>query len=1384
MSETTNASGTVFGRKKRLRLIIIAVVSLILAAGGFRLLPRRITQIVLVDRSQQWQKNEAPPRRQIIWQPAEEMVVQIAEPNATDSFIRPQLNKDGTTLYFTLRNNQGESDIYQARRIDGSWQEAEPIDALNSEEDDIGPILSADEKRLYLYSDRLGGEGGFDIYSSQLTADGWSKPINLGPTVNSLAHEYDPAESPDGKTLYYASNRTKKIHRLAAEASDQERRQWTATLRAEQGLLQFDLYSAQRERLKDPWLPSQPLAALNREESNEGAPYVSPSGIFFYFASNRRVRSGEEPNYDLFRARIDGDQLVDVENLGTGVNTPNNETEPSLSAEGFRLLFSSDRHADQGATDEDLYALYSSRAREVFEQTGWQQAQVPNLLQYWWWLLLALLVAALLAALVWYFRRVTLRRAPVPGFLLVALLVHFLLASGLFFVGIGDEMRQKIKQEFLEVVAMDYAEDDEEQLEKTEPKVHEKVAELKSIEKVELTDVNRKEAEVPEVTVVNEKTAPPLPNRLVRDLPPQQEIVKPQPEPESQANPELKRSRNTPEDQVVEIEPVEFEQAEETAKSQNKVQPTAVQVNRTAPTQTNSLPKLLQRRTIAEKTMQLESEEIEAVKPLEQPSPSTSNQPLQLARNTPVKSQSVESPIVETIGQAPDSPDAPNANTLPTSQTNVGVERRKFAEVFAPTGSLPNVNMKSAKVQLETADSIPSTRPEQLAAIPTRGLSNNPLGNRSERAMPTIESENATIEKEQGSSTPASTNSFSNASVAVNIARSGLASPEAPSPLNKVSTLNRPVGLPRGETTDRQTLPSALLSPANSQQAKLSLTRNLSTLANENDSDIEAIPTQAVQAAGSKFAEAASGQVDIKLPRRGATAPNLRDALAKVTGAKSIIGSPQADTSTDRQASSDSGTNPKSTDIAANLRRESSSSPGIEEAIETEVLGESPSTDTANPDRIAGIAVGLNRPGAQLLQPTMNNTSESGGLLRSAEHRALVGNLSNREAVDSPAFRSDANQLARISTRAPQTLYARDDIGLQAMFRLRRGDNKKDFLKAFGGNDETLRAVKRGLTWIERHQAEDGHWSLNQFNQQCKEHPKCAGHGSINSDTAGTGLALLPFLGDGHTHQEGDYQQAVGRGLKFLIEHQKEDGELTRGNEGNARMYSHGIGTIALCEALGMSNDPKLREPAQKAINFIVASQHKPSGGWRYQPNQPGDTSVVGWQVMALKSGQMAELNVPQGTLALVTKWLDSVEMQGDQKGKYGYTSRGATPTMTAEALLCREYLGASSNDPSLHSGAQFLLKNLPKEGQETSYYWYYGTQMMYHLQGDYWKQWNASIRDMLVRTQVKDGHMAGTWNPKDNWENSGGRIYTTSLRLLMLEVYYRHLPLYQVLQE
>ena len=373
-------------------------------------------------------------------------------------------------------------------------------------------------------------------------------------------------------------------------------------------------------------------------------------------------------------------------------------------------------------------------------------------------------------------------------------------------------------------------------------------------------------------------------------------------------------------------------------------------------------------------------------------------------------------------------------------------------------------------------------------------------------------------------------------------------------------------------------------------------------------------------------------------------------------------------------------------------------------------------------------------------------------------------------------------------------------------FRQRDVGRRAQAAQARGGSEGTEIAVEMGLDFFARHQFPDGHWSIHELPLGLEyEDPAL---GKMQADTAATGLALLTYLGAGYTHLDDKHRTVVSRGIDWLVRHQnKETGDLFSGGTNFARFYSHAIAAIALCEAYGMTKDPELREPARLAIDFLITTQHPQRGGWRYSVDQKGqatetDTSVSGWGLMALKSAQMAGLDVPDEVLAKLDSWLNTAAAK-KAHGQYVYNPyadrrkdeqlEGLEPNlaMTAEAMLMRMYLGTPNDDPGLIAGAEHLKQNLPRVGTRQKslrncYYWYYATQAMFQMQGDYWSAWNDQFRSLAAGSQIQFGDEAGSWHPKrpvaDAWDDEGGRLFVTSMHLLMLEVYYRHLPLFQEL--
>lgn len=322
-----------------------------------------------------------------------------------------------------------------------------------------------------------------------------------------------------------------------------------------------------------------------------------------------------------------------------------------------------------------------------------------------------------------------------------------------------------------------------------------------------------------------------------------------------------------------------------------------------------------------------------------------------------------------------------------------------------------------------------------------------------------------------------------------------------------------------------------------------------------------------------------------------------------------------------------------------------------------------------------------------------------------------------------------------------------------------------------GGTEGSEQAVKRALLWLKRHQSPDGGWNFLHLGGRCS----CNGHGSMAEARVGaTAIALMPFLGAGNTHQVGNHKATVQKGLYFLLNRQKQNGSLW---EQGGAMYSHGLAAIVLCEAYAMTGDRALQKPAQAALDFIAYAQDPITLGWRYKPRDMtgGDTSVVGWQLMALKSGHMANLRVNGNTVTGTKKFLNSV--QANKGATYGYMGPGEKNTTTAIGLLCRMYLGWDHEHEALTAGVKRLSETGPSK--VNLYFDYYATQVMRHYEGPQWEKWNKEMRDFLVKKQSKKGHAEGSWLLGKQHTDKGGRLYCTAMATMILEVYYRHLPIY-----
>lgn len=375
-----------------------------------------------------------------------------------------------------------------------------------------------------------------------------------------------------------------------------------------------------------------------------------------------------------------------------------------------------------------------------------------------------------------------------------------------------------------------------------------------------------------------------------------------------------------------------------------------------------------------------------------------------------------------------------------------------------------------------------------------------------------------------------------------------------------------------------------------------------------------------------------------------------------------------------------------------------------------------------------------------------------------------------------PIFQSHESPLVKLDgTPAGAETAAAPNKGLQPVIGGLSGKDRRDRRgKALegGATHGSEDAVEQALLWISRHQRKDGSWRFDHHDGACDGN--CRNPGNHASTTASTALALLCFYGAGYTHVDGQYAETVNRGLYYLGGRMlltQEGGDLQEGS-----MYAQGIAAIALCEAAALTDDPTLRGYGERAIQFILYAQDKKGGGWRYHPGEPGDTTVTGWQLMALKSAQMSGIHVPSPAFEGANRFLDSVQSRNG--ALYGYQNNQSRDSTTAVGLLSRMYLGWKHDHAPLHEGILYLDKLGPSKND--LYYDYYATQVMRHYGGEPWKRWNPKMRDYLISTQARNGHETGSWYFPEKHNDQGGRLLNTCLATMTLEVYYRHQPLYQ----
>ena len=1403
--------------------------------------------------------------REILWskpQPLEDALGSQSAINTKEDEFEPSLSADGTELYFVRalpsRGGTIDADIYVSRRENNRWTRPQRIKGINTGSNELGPRLSHDGEFLYFYSDRDGGHGGYDIWASRRTQDGWAEPVNLGPAINSAHHEFSPALSPDGQRLFFTSNRN-------APADLPEADRWDPAVRDNPFTRDSDLFVAiaaatdETSHSENAFTPASPLeAALPRFEEvievtplntafHEGSATLSPAGDFVYFTSNRE---GTKRGFDLYRSRLRPADAPDIDpndpRLCAGwlfeepeklaqLNTAWNESDAAPVMQGFRLLYSANTQTGVGG-----YDLYAADSREVFVDRDLRT--LPNV--GWTWIVLAAAVALLLFLLFLFGKLDSEKLGVLQRCLIVSLFVHLILTIVLSFFWISKEVYENVA------------------------KVNKEMRIALNLEAAAEIDVRMsarsQRADLPVTTpTVGDSQRQPTPMQVAQATAPREVSL------------DIPAARTTPDAQsmILAASPKQSPSPAPSLTSTSTNLPATVPLPPTAQPQASPLAPVAATSTpspaspseasrqaaTAPAASSAQSSDAQAA-PAQAESKSTATSAAAArATPTPESTQSVvTAPAPMAVNPAPAAafntqqvqaaqPAAKSASDAPTTAPQRAVAQSTSAAEAAPSQAPPtqaapksmaltSSNPQSAAKPTAEALASSSASATPPAAVPVTSSiaeskpvrSTLPDGIRvaeattaiAERAMTRPASEAGTVETQAPPTQSRATAESTTASTTIAKGSTAAAAKSEPIlPVTEPAIDSERTTTARLQATDAAAPPAAD-APSQTLADRVATDTTAPTAAAEAGSTAAAaVPTKA------SAQSLASTQVNALSPAASAertiTQPQSFIAPQLDLGASSFTGKPVQSKASSELASSDA--NP-----AASKSADQATPSTQAAATATDSPSASPSPTKSDGQSLLAAAHDASRAAANAAAPSNTSTPnlpmldvplqlESHSYSKSDrpavsdanphEHRPESSQLAlaKAKATSTPApsaaersaspdtitpsadnTRSNTGKLGPADLRARSASATRansTDVVLlplneplgpgkfaaPAPLFQRAPEMRAKLLEDLGGTPASEDAVNRALAYLSRNQEPDGRWTF------VLPGDKGPGRRSVYThDMALTALAVLTFLGADHTPvKPGPYQAQLGKAMEYLLKNAGKNGDF----RGEGNMYDQGIVTIALAEAALMTGDTQAREAALAGARFITSAQDRNSGGWRYRPGEYGDTSVLGWQIMAIHSAEQLGFVMDKKIREGSEKWLDMVTQKKSLVS--GYQQEGPRPSMTAEAVFTRILLGQTFTEKLIGTFEDYMFENPAGKGDADYYYLYYATLSFNQLQGSNWPRWNEKTRDYLIKQQKRGGSEDGSWAVVNRWDRKGGQVYTTCLAALTLEVYYRYLPMY-----
>jgi len=1234
------------------------------------------------------------------------------------------------------------------------WDEGARLEGLGDPRQDYDPCLSADGQDLYFTRGKAGGEA--DLYVAYRTLDGWTdpKPINA---LNTDRDEIGPALAPDGAHLYFYSNRA------GGEGG-------------------YDLYVARHTA--DGWQTPENLGPAVNTPFNEYDPSVAPDGKHLLFASNRPAAEEEKPDEadwpaTLREGRYQNDYDIYALDLSDPSATPRrlsdvcsgaDDGQPTLSRDGRWLYFASNRPGGRGGYDiwrsrltdtplagfmppenlgrpvntaaheldpavslegfglyfssdreaRDTWAIYYARSHEVFRVVQTRRLAIGHILSRLSWPLIGL-IAALTGLLLTLLALARLRRRPglLAGAMMVSLILH-LVALSLFTIWqISTRVSELAQDEARFEVAVSLPDLAESELS----------SRLRTaLEELARTDTEKLAAEKSQEMTAPQPPAPEAPKVALAKAEPEAvpeplEIARPQERPVDLSEPLRERP-----DPIITSEP-----------------PPSEPIRRV-------LPKPVRQETPTEAPAPrpVEATRREAVRPAPsrppRPEPAPERrpdrpEPADLAEVAPPPEPAEAKPAVPAealaIGPAVLPPEALPPEALPPAVRPPEVPRRTpTPEADADTEPAPHRTVRIDRADGPTAA---ATAPRVTAPTETPDLR---VGPEAAGAEPMV-------------------------------GQAPEAAPAGPAPALEVPEVRRPEPTPSGaaEVVDfAPTTADAPVRPVHGPEEptdRPASTRLLAADRAEAPVPEAGAPVRAPQAMAPAVRPSAvtAAIVEVSLPAEAGT-PEVAPAPA-VEIESAPAATPAAAPAVVDLA--EPGVPPPPPVVRG---PEAGPAAGPRETL----AAARPPTEV--PDHIPAAAV----PGAPA----------GGAPARPGEESRLASAVPAGETPATPAIGEALAEAALPPDAAGMEDVAPPPAPLppKEIYRLRTEPDRMEKIERLGGSPETEEAVRRALVWFARHQSPDGRWDVDGFMKNFDVNGRRAdGAGNRGSQDVGvTALAALAFVGAGHTHVAArgadgptEHAETVRKAIDWLIEGQKKDGDLRQ----SGQMYGHSLATMLLCESYSMTGDERLIEPIRKAVQFVLEAQN-PGLGWRYAPRSSNDTSVLGWALMALKSAEIAGFTVPTKAYRGAANWLDRVR-KGKHGGLFEYQpGRNLSPAMTAEGLFSEMLIAYDPAGPRTAESIAYLMDHPPRyvpqdKNRTDFYYWYYATLALHQLGGPEWETWNREIGKALVKSQRTDGPLAGSWDPRTRWGEYGGRVYTTAMAALTLEVYYRYLPFYDL---